>query len=88
MQRRWGRGQAELPVGDRAFNSICAKMRAVVENPFAWIKNMGRRRARCQGLLRNGMDFAFAEMACNWKGSFSLASAGVACNRPPAPPAR
>ena len=49
-----------------------AGIRAVVEHPFAWMKNAGYRRVRYRGLGRNGMDFALHAIAYNFKRSFSI----------------
>ena len=66
------RGQDDLSYGQQLINRFCATIRAVVEHPFAWMHQMGRRRARYRGLRRNAFDFAMLAMAYNWKRSFSL----------------
>jgi IS5 family transposase len=74
IQRRV-RGQKELTPEQKRHNRLVAGIRAVVEHPFAWIKNTGYRRARYRGLRRNGMDFALHAIAYNFKRSFSLQEA-------------
>ena len=74
IQRRV-RGQKELTPEQKRHNRLVAGIRAVVEHPFAWMKNTGYRRARYRGLRRNGMDFALHAMAYNFKRSFSLQEA-------------
>lgn len=74
IQRRV-RGQKELTPEQKWHNRLVAGFRAVVEHPFAWMKNTGYRRARYRGLRRNGMDFAFHAIAYNFKRSFSLQQA-------------
>lgn len=69
---RWVRGQDELSYGQQLINRFCATVRAAVEHPFAWMHQMGSRRARYRGLRRNAFDFAMLAMAYNWKRSFSL----------------
>jgi len=66
------RGQKELTPEQKWHNRLVAGIRAVVEHPFAWMKNTGYRRARYRGLGRNGMDFALHAIAYNFKRSFSL----------------
>ena len=74
IQRRV-RGQKELTPEQKWHNRLVSGIRAVVEHPFAWIKNTGYRRARYRGLRRNGMDFALHAIAYNFKRSFSLQQA-------------
>jgi IS5 family transposase len=76
IQRRV-RGQKELTPEQKWHNRLVAGFRAVVEHPFAWMKNTGYRRARYRGLSRNGMDFALHAIAYNFKRSFSLQEAVV-----------
>jgi len=66
------RGQKELTAEQKWHNRLVAGFRAVVEHPFAWMKNTGYRRARYRGLSRNGVDFALHAVAYNLKRSFSL----------------
>jgi IS5 family transposase len=67
------RGQAELRPEQKARNAACSKVRALVEHPFAWMKQqMGYGRARYRGLQRNGLDFGLTAMAYNIKRSLSL----------------
>ena len=71
IERR-GRGQKELTDQQKWHNRLVAGIRAVVEHPFAWMKNSGYRRVRYRGLERNGIDFALHAIAYNFKRSFSL----------------
>jgi len=66
------RGQAALTAAQKWHNRLVAGIRAVVEHPFAWMKNTGYRKARYRGLCRNGLDFALHAVAYNFKRSFSL----------------
>lgn len=66
------RGQKELTDQQKWHNRLVAGIRAVVEHPFAWMKNSGYRRVRYRGLERNGVDFALHAIAYNFKRSFSL----------------
>lgn len=66
------RGQAALGALEEKFNRVVARLRAVVEHPFAWMKNAGYRRVRYRGLRRNELDFALHLVAYNWKRSLSL----------------
>ena len=66
------RGQKELKPEQKRHNRLVAGIRAVVEHPFAWMKNTGYRRVRYRGLRRNGLDFALHAIAYNFKRSFSL----------------
>lgn len=67
------RGQRSLPAVQKRMNRCLASIRAVVEHPFAWIKNMGHRRVRYRGLERNRVDFVLMAVAYNFKRSLSLA---------------
>jgi len=71
------RGQDELSAEQRQHNRLCAAVRAIVEHPFAWMKNMGHRTARYRGLARNAFDFACMVVAYNFKRSFSLVEAAT-----------
>lgn len=71
--KRRGRGQAALSEGVRRFNRLCARVRAIVEHPFAWMRNMGYRVTRYRGQERNEMDFGLMAAAYNWKRAMSLA---------------
>lgn len=74
-QRR--RGQAELAAWQRALNAEIARMRAIVEHPFAMIKQQfGHRRARYRGLERNRADFGILLAAANIKRSLCLRKTG------------
>ena len=71
VQRRV-RGQDELTEAQQAHNRACSKVRALVEHPFAWMEQMGYRKARYRGLTRNGLDFGLTALAYNIKRSLSL----------------
>jgi IS5 family transposase len=66
------KGQGELPPVLKRLNRMIARVRAVVEHPFAWMKNMGYRRVRYRGRRRNELDFVLMPVAYNWKRSLSL----------------
>lgn len=70
------RGQAELAPVLKRLNRLIASIRAVVEHPFAWMKNAGYRRVRYRGRRRNELDFALNLIAYNWKRSLSLTPVG------------
>ncbi len=70
------RGQKALPRGLKRLNRLIARVRAMVEHPFAWIRQMGLRRVRYRGRRRNELDFALNLVAYNWKRSLSLTPAG------------
>ena len=76
IQRRV-RGQKELTVAQKLHNRLVAGIRAVVEHPFAWMKNTGYGRTRYRGMRRNALDFGLHVIAYNWKRSFSLMSIAV-----------
>lgn len=69
------RGQDDLPEPLKKLNRMIASVRAAVEHPFAWMKNMGYRRVRYRGGRRNELDFALNLIAYNWKRSLSLTRA-------------
>lgn len=72
------RGQKALTRTQKSWNRTVASLRARVEHPFAWLKQMAqgfRGRCRCRGLRRNALDFALNLVAYNWKRSLSLAPA-------------
>lgn len=69
------KGQRDLPPVLKKLNGMIASVRAVVEHPFAWMKNMGYRRVRYRGRRRNELDFALNLIAYNWKRSLSLTAA-------------
>jgi len=69
------KGQKELPPLLKRLNRMIASVRAVVEHPFAWMRNMGYRRVRYRGRRRNEVDFVFNLIAYNWKRSLSLSGA-------------
>ena len=66
------RGQKELTEEQKAHNRLVAGIRAFVEHPFAWMRNMNFWRARYRGLQRNGLDFALRSVAYNLKKGMSL----------------
>ena len=67
------RGQTKLTDGQKEHNRVCAAVRAMVETPFAHMKNTGGYvRTRFRGLTRNAMDFALGLIACNFRRSLSL----------------
>lgn len=66
------KGQKELTESQKRHNRLVSGIRAVVEHPFAWMKNMGYRRTRYRGIVRNALDFGLQVIAYNWKRSFSL----------------
>lgn len=67
------KGQKDLPPLLKRLNRMIASVRAAVEHPFAWMRNMGYRRVRYRGRRRNEGDFALMLIAYNWKRSLSLA---------------
>lgn len=68
-------GQKDLPPLLKKLNRMIASVRAVVEHPFAWMRQMGYRRVRYRGRRRNELDFALLLVAYNWKRSLSLIKA-------------
>ena len=69
------RGQKELTDEQTQHNRRCAKVRAIVEHPFAWMKNTGALlRVRYRGMTRNAIDFGLNVIAYNFKRSFSLST--------------
>jgi IS5 family transposase len=70
MHRRV-RGQKELTDEQKGHNRFCAKLRAFVEHPFGWMKNMGYK-IRYRGVRKNGADFGLAAAAYNLKRMLSL----------------
>lgn len=66
------RGQQKLTREQKWHNRLVAGIRAVVEHPFAWMKNTGYGRTRYRGMRRNAFDFGLHVIAYNWKRSFSL----------------
>ena len=72
--RRKKPGQ-ELSAEDVAHNRCCAGIRAEVERPFAWWKELfGVRRCRYMGLAANRVHFNLLAMAYNLKRGLSLAA--------------
>lgn len=73
MCHRRVRGQKELTPEQKRMNRLIAPIRALVEHPFAWIKQrLNNRRTRYRGLARNALDFALSAVACNFCRSFTL----------------
>lgn len=69
------RGQAELTKEQQAHNQLCARFRAFVEHPFAWMKRSGSlRRTRYRGLARNALDFVLTAITYNFRRTFSLSA--------------
>lgn len=66
------KGQAALTLADRRRNRKLARVRAIVEHPIAWMRNMGYRGTRYRGLIRNAFDFALTAAAYNLKRSLGL----------------
>ena len=67
------RGQAELYPYQEKWNTMVSKVRALVEHPFARLKqSMGLRRVRYRGLRRNELDFALNLIAYNLRRALSL----------------
>jgi transposase, IS5 family len=66
------RGQKELTPEQKAHNTSCSKVRALVEHPRAWMVKMGYTFARYRGLVRNALDFALMAIAYDLKRSFHL----------------
>jgi IS5 family transposase len=79
------RGQAELSPQQRAHNTACSRVRAMVEHPRAWRAKMGYAAARYRGLTRNALDFALTAVAYNLKRSFSLLGRPLTRPRPVRP---
>lgn len=71
VQRRV-RGQKELSDQQKRHNRECSKVRALVEHPFAMMRQMGYAKVRFRSMLRNALDFAWMATACNIKRSLSL----------------
>jgi IS5 family transposase len=69
------RNQKVMTAAQLAHNRLCAKVRGLVELPFAWLRNWGYRQARYRGLSRNGFDFALHAIAYNLKRSLRMQAA-------------
>ena len=66
----------QLSEEDRAHNKRCAAIRAAVERPFAWWKELfGLRRCRYKGLAANRVHFNMLAMAYNLKRALALSAA-------------
>jgi IS5 family transposase len=66
------RGQGALTPAQKWHNRLVSGIRAVVEHPFAWMKNTGYGTTRYRGMRRNALDFGLHVIAYNWKRSFSV----------------
>lgn len=66
------RGQKDLLGWQERWNKLVSKTRALVEHPFARMKQTGYRRVRYRGLRRNELDFALNLIAHNCKRALSL----------------
>jgi len=66
------RGRAQLAAAQKKHNRVCAKVRAIVEMPFAWRKRTEGGRVRYRGLSRNGTDWGLWSIAYNFRRSLSL----------------
>jgi IS5 family transposase len=72
------RGQKELSPWQKKFNRLVARLRAVGEHPFAWMKRlMNFRCCRYRGLRRNDFDFVMTSAAYNVKRAASLLAAAT-----------
>ena len=68
------RGQKDLHDWQERWNTIVARVRALVEHPIGMLKQQcGYRRVRYRGRRRNEFDFCMTVIACNIKRSLSLA---------------
>lgn len=76
------RGQKQLTAEQKAHNHACSVVRAKVEHPRAWMKQMGYIKARYRGLARNALDYALTAAAYNLKRSFSLLGMPLSPPRP------
>jgi transposase, IS5 family len=65
IAKRRLRGQEHLTPEQKGHNRKVAKVRFVVEHPFAWMKARGWGKARYRGVARNGLDFALNLLAWN-----------------------
>lgn len=82
MRRRWssaGRGRwrssTSATGGSPGTHWPRAWLRAVVEPRFAWLRNMGYRRARYRRLTRHALDFGLLAAGYHLKRSFRLLAA-------------
>lgn len=66
------RGQDELRAEQKEHNHKCAKVRAIVEMPFAWFKRARTHRTRYRGMRKNALDFGLWAMAYNFWRSLSI----------------
>jgi transposase, IS5 family len=65
IARPRGRNQPHHTPQQKRHNRLVAKVRFVVEHPFAWMKARGWGHARYRGVRRNGLDFALNLLAWN-----------------------
>ena len=73
------KGQAELDPWQKKFNKLVAKVRAIGEHPYAWMKRlMNFTRCRYRGLRRNTFDFLLTAAAYNVRKAVSLAPRAAA----------
>lgn len=66
------RGQDELRPEQKAHNKQCAKVRAIVEMPFAWLRRVRGYRTRYRGMRKNASDFGLWAIAYNFWRSLSI----------------
>lgn len=66
------RGQKDLFDWQERWNTLVSRVRALVEHPFARMKQTGYRRVRYRGLRRNELDFALNLIAHNFKRALCL----------------
>jgi transposase, IS5 family len=78
IARPRGRNQPHHTPRQKRHNHLVAKVRFVVEHPFAWMKARGWGRARYRGARRNGLDFALNLLAWNLHRSRDLLLAHLA----------
>lgn len=69
------KGQKELSAWQKKWNRLVAKVRAIGEHPYAWMKRlMNFTRCRYRGLRRNAFDFVMTAAAYNVRKAASLAA--------------
>jgi len=69
------KGQKQLSAWQKKWNRLVAKVRAVGEHPYAWMKRMMNfTRCRYRGLRRNAFDFVMTAAAYNVRKAVSLAA--------------
>lgn len=73
------KGQKELYPWQKKWNRLVARVRAIGEHPYAWMKRlMNFTRCRYRGLRRNAFDFVMTAAAYNVRRSLSLRAATAA----------